>query len=289
MIVGVVGNARYEGLEAVLQAVAGIARRLGATLQSEPELGPFWETPVPPIQTDAIDTLLTFGGDGTLLRGARLLQGREVPILGVNLGHVGFLTAATRATCLQEVEALFRNQYRVEPRLVLASAIRGTDGHRRVLPPALNDLVIHKSGVARMIRLDVSVDGDRIGPHSADGLIVATPTGSTAYSLSAGGPIVATGVDALVLTPICAHTLAVRPFVIGADSVITIRPVPGWTEGLLLSVDGQQVTVLGANEEVEIHRAPHRVRLVQPAEASYFERVRRTLRWGDLSDREEDG
>ena len=119
--------------------------------------------------------------------------------------------------------------------------------------------MVHKTGVARMIRLEVAVDGEPVGPYSADGIIVASPTGSTAYSLSAGGPIVAPGVQAIAITPICAHTLAVRPLVIQATSIITIRPVPGWEHDLLISVDGQAVETMQLEDQVLVRRAEEQV------------------------------
>ncbi len=290
MNVGVVGNARYEGLPAVLESVAAAAARHDVTLLSEAELLPHWNGgAVRPLQDDSVlDAMLTFGGDGTLLRGARRLAGREVPILGVNLGRVGFLTAATSEDCVEAVEALFTGRYRVDQRQILASTIEGPGGVLRPIPLALNDVVVHKTGVARIIRLEVNVDGEPVGPYSADGLIVATPTGSTAYSLSAGGPIIAPGVQALSVTPICAHTLAVRPLVIPAAATITIRAVRGWERDVLVSVDGQEVETLRAGEEVRIQRADTRVRLVQMPQTSYFKRIRHTLHWGDLSEREEE-
>ncbi|HSR15237.1 MAG TPA: NAD(+)/NADH kinase, partial [Gemmatimonadales bacterium] len=261
MNVGVVGNERYEGLGVILDAVTVLARHHNVSLYGEPDLSPLWSSPPPEIGGAPLDALLSFGGDGTLLRGARSLAGHQVPVLGINMGRVGFLTTATREDWREAAEALFTGRYEVEPRQILSSCVRGPGGEERSLPHALNDVVIHKAGVARMIRLEVSVDGEPVGPYSADGIIVATPTGSTAYSLSAGGPIIQPGVEALSITPICAHTLAVRPLVIRASSVITIVPVPGWSHDLLVSVDGQQVAPLGPYEAIEIRRAPERVQL----------------------------
>ncbi len=284
MIVGVVGNARYQGLPAVLARVAEAAATRHSELLCEPELAEVWSGPTGPLAKAHLDAMVSLGGDGTMLRGARLLGGRPVPILGINLGRVGFLTAATRDDYEGALEALLDGSCPVEVRQTLASAIHGT--RVRQLPMALNDVVIHKSGVARMIRLDVTVNGERVGPYSADGLIVATPTGSTAYSLSAGGPIVAPGVNGIVLTPICAHTLAVRPFVIPGSAEVAIEPIEGWKKNLLVSVDGQQVTTLEPSQRVVIRRAAEGVHLAQVPGTTYFSRVRRTLRWGDLSDRE---
>lgn len=285
MIVGVVGNAAYDGLPEILQGISEAAARHGVVLRSEPDLAAHWKTTVADLAVEPLDALLTLGGDGTLLRGARCISGRPVPILGVNLGRVGFLTVATRENCPEAIEALFTGQFEVEQRQALTSQIRSRSGSR-VTPQALNDIVIHKSGVARLIRLDIRVDGESIGPYSADGVIIASPTGSTAYSLSAGGPIVAPGVEALILTPICAHTLAVRPFVIPATAEVIVAAEGEWSHELLLSVDGQQVTGLSREDEVVVRRSPTRVPLVRLPGGSYFRRVRDTLRWGDLSERE---
>jgi len=287
MNVGVVGNARYDGLSAVLRSVADAAAKHNVSLFAEAGLHELFATPPSRLQPETrLDALLTLGGDGTLLRGARLLAGRPVPILGVNLGRVGFLTSTTLDESEQAIEALFAGRYEVSMRQALMSVIEAPDGARRPLPHALNDVVVHKTGVARMIRLEVTVDGDPVGPYSADGIIVASPTGSTAYSLSAGGPIIAPGVQAIAITPICAHTLAVRPLVIQATSVISIRPVPGWQHNLLISVDGQAVETLQPQDQVHVRRASENVHLVQLPGTSYFQRIRHTLQWGDLSERE---
>ena len=137
-----------------------------------------------------------------------------------------------------------------------------------------------------MIQLAVQVDGQEIGPYSADGLIVATPTGSTAYSLSAGGPIIAPDVEAIVITPICAHTLAVRPLVVPASSRITIAPIASSAADLLVSVDGQQAMTVGPQDRLVLQVSPHRVELVRFGAHSYFARMRESLRWGDLAERE---
>jgi len=286
MNVGVVGNPRYRGLAAILSGMAARAEGLGITFYTEPELAPLWGRPVPPIGIAPLDALLTLGGDGTLLRGARSLGGKPVPVLGVNLGRVGFLTAGTSDQVDEALDRLAAGDYEVENRLVLGTDIVGANGSRFSLPTALNDITVHKAGVARMIQLAVSVDGDGVGPYSADGLIISTPTGSTAYSLSAGGPIIAPNVEAVVITPICAHTLAVRPLVISSRLTIRIEPIRDLTEDLLISVDGQQAMTLGPGDAVEVRRSPDDVRLVRFGGRSYFSRLRESLRWGDLSERE---
>ena len=148
--------------------------------------------------------------------------------------------------------------------------------------------MLFRSGVARVVRFRVAVDGDEVGAYSADGIIVASPTGSTAYSLSAGGPVVVPGVDALALTAICPHTLAVRPLVIPSTATVTIEPIPPWsdTEEIVLSIDGQVMQTLQSGEKVLIRRADRPVLLGRLGPEGFFARLRRKLNWGDLSDRE---
>lgn len=285
MNVGVVGNPRYAGLAALLPEVAAHARTLEITLFSEPGLEPFWPSHPPPIGSAPLDALLTLGGDGTLLRGARMLAGSMIPVLGVNLGRVGFLTATRQGQLAEALARLQQGNYLTERRRTLQSSIVSAQGEVSELPVALNDVVIHKGGVARLIRLNVRVDGEDVGNYSSDGLIIATPTGSTAYSLSAGGPIVVPDVEALVITPVCAHTLAVRPLVIPSHARITVVPIRPWAEDLLISVDGQQAMLLKPDDRVELRRGDSPVLLVR-FQADYFARMRASLRWGDLAERE---
>jgi NAD+ kinase len=287
MNVGVVGNPRYGDLGPLLQLLAREAPGRGISLFTEAGLEPLWPASVPPLDAAPLDFLITFGGDGTLLRGARLLAGREAPILGVNLGRVGFLTAAARDSLVEAVDALTRGHFAIERRQALRASIVGRDGTERSLTHVLNDVVVHKGGVARVIRLRVHIGEEEVGPYSADGLIVATPTGSTAYSLSAGGPVVVPGVEALLVTPICAHTLAVRPLVVHGMSRVVIEPIAPWADELLVSFDGQVGTTLADGDRVHVRRADHAVLLVRLAtDDGFFSVMRRKLHWGDLSGRE---
>ncbi|HXG05200.1 MAG TPA: NAD(+)/NADH kinase, partial [Candidatus Binatia bacterium] len=243
----------------------------------------------PPAALDrsvSLDCLVTLGGDGTLLRGARALDGASTPVLGVNLGRVGFLTTASAQTLDWALDALVRKAYATEARLTLRSVIESRQGVRREEPAVLNDVVIHKGGVARVVRMRLLVDGDEVGQYSADGIIVATPTGSTAYSLSAGGPIVVPSVDAIVVTAICPHTLAVRPLVVPSQSVVTVEPIPPWTEEVLVSFDGQVGTPIAPGDRLLVRRGERPVLLVRLGPESFFARLRKKLQWGDLSDRE---
>jgi len=294
MKVGVVGNPRYANLAAVLHQLAREAPGRGIELYGEPRLGQFWEQPVPTfgcgdgaaLAPDALDALLTFGGDGTLLRGARSLVGAEVPVLGVNLGRVGFLTTATRETLGDALDALVAGTYTTERRSALIASVVDLDGTPRRTQSALNDVVIHKGGVARVIRVNVYIDGENVGPYSGDGIVIASPTGSTAYSLSAGGPIVLPGVEAMVVTPICAHTLAVRPLVVPSSVRIVVEPMPDWADDLLVSFDGQTGITLTTGARVEVERSARPVCLVRIGRHGFLTRMRQKLHWGDLSERE---
>jgi len=288
MNVGVVGNPSYRDLGAHLVRLAQAAPRLGLTLFTEDTIAQLWPDPRPQLLGAAgkLDCLLTMGGDGTLLRGARLLDGAATPIMGVNLGRVGFLTTASPENLDWALDALARGAYVTEPRLALESVIDDSSGSRRVADLVLNDVVVHKGGVARVVRMRVSVDGEEVGQYSADGIVISTPTGSTAYSLSAGGPIVVPSVDAIVVTAICPHTLAVRPLVLPSTSVVAVEPIPPWTESVLVSFDGQVGMEIHPGGKLLVRRAADPVLLVRLGPEGFFARMRRKLQWGDLTDRE---
>jgi NAD+ kinase len=288
MNVGVVGNPSYRDLPAVLERLGTAAPRLGIALYSEQGIASLWPEPrpTPMDSTVPLDCLLTLGGDGTLLRGARLLEGARTPILGVNFGRVGFLTTATEQTLDWSLDALVRGAYTTEARHTMQPAVEDAGGRRREEPFVLNDVVLHKGGVARVVRLRVAIDGEEVGYYSADGIIVATPTGSTAYSLSAGGPIVVPGVDAIVITAICPHTLGVRPLVVPADRVVSVEPLPPYSDEMILSFDGQSSVRLDPRSRLLVRRGERHVYLVRLGPEGFFARMRKKLQWGDLSDRE---
>jgi len=285
MNVGLVGNRRYRPMDEILAALTAEAPRLGAHLYLEPNLAAALPSQrFGGLDDIKLDVLISLGGDGTLLRGARLACERGIPILGVNLGRVGFLAAAGRGTAVDILRRVVRGEYTIESRLALEARV-GPQGAGIL---AVNDVVIHKGGIARVIRVSVAADGQEVGVYSGDGLIVATPTGSTAYSMSAGGPIVVPGVDALVITAICPHTLAVRPLVVSASAALSLRvldPVPA-PEELLVSIDGQVAAKLAPGQEVTVVRHAHPVLLARADADSFFVRLREKLQWGDLSDRQ---
>jgi NAD+ kinase len=223
------------------------------------------------------ELMVVLGGDGTLLHAARLCAGREVPILGVNLGTLGFLTEAPRERIYPLLERALAGELPVSRRLMLAVQVKS--GTRVVLDDAaLNDVVVSRQAQSRLVRLEVEVDGSPAATYEADGLIVATPTGSTAYSLAAGGPIVYPSLEALVITPICPHALTQRPVVLPAGAVVRAR-VANSTE-MFLTVDGQGGRALEMGEEVMVRAAPHRTLILRNPEVEPFGIWREKLRWG---------
>jgi NAD+ kinase len=289
MIVGVTGNPRYEGLRALLEQVADAAARHGFSLQSEPDLAGVWHAPVPPLDLTGQrpDLVVCFGGDGTLLRTARLVGPHGIPILGVKIGMVGFLTTAVPDTLDAALAAAAGGDYVVEAHSTLAAATVDARGRVYRQATAVNDVVVHKEGVSRVIRLRLLLNDEEIGTFASDGLIVATPTGSTAYSLSAGGPVVVPAVDAFVVTPICPHTLAVRPIVVPASARITIELLPPLgEEDVIVSYDGQVGESLAEGARVIVTRGTYDARLIRLGSGGFFARMRRMLQWGDLTDRE---
>jgi len=229
-----------------------------------------------------VDLVVVLGGDGTLLSVANCVAAAnpDVPILGVNFGSLGFLTEATLPELYTSLDTAVTGQARVEERLMLrATTVRAGSSLPEQL--ALNDVVITKSARARMTDLSVSVGDEFVTRVKADGLIVATPTGSTAYNLAAGGPIVQPVVDALVLTPIAPHMLTNRPIVIPAASLVRVQPTMNERDELYLTFDGQAGYQLEAGDEVRIRCAERRVRLLRPSPRSYFDVLRQKLKWNE--------
>src|SRR3954465_10359682 len=229
-----------------------------------------------------VDMVLVLGGDGTLLGMADCLaeSGSSIPILGVNFGSLGFLTEVTLPELYRSLDAALTGRARVEERLMLrTTTTRG--GQLFSESVSLNDVVITKTARSRMIDLSVSVGEEFVTRVKADGLIIATPTGSTAYNLAAGGPIVQPNVDALILTPIAPHTLTNRPIVIPSTSAVRVQPNMEDRDEVFVTFDGQSGFQLQAGDEVTVCRSPRPVRLIKPSTRSYFEVLRTKLKWGE--------
>lgn len=286
MRVGVVGHRGYGAIPGVLRTLSGLAAELGVSLGLERELHEETGIGQPLEEAGELDALLTLGGDGTLLRGARLLAGLQVPILGINLGRLGFLTTCGADDFEQGFRRFVRGEFRAEERMALHATAFDVTGRERHRWLALNDVVLHKGGFARVMRLRVSVNGETIAAYAADGIVVATPTGSTAYSLSAGGPVVVPALDLILLTPVSAHTLAIRPLVLPATAEVTVQAEDG-PEELLVTVDGQVGTTFASGETLTVRRAEQPVLIVRFPGATFFSRMRRKLGWSGLSDRED--
>jgi NAD+ kinase len=277
---GVIGHARYVALEPTLSALSNFARAHNLELAAERELLGFLPDAADLIPEE-IDVLITLGGDGTLLRGARIVAREHKPILGVNLGYLGFLTSIAPAELEAGLQKLLAGDYWLDTRFTLEAKVISKHGQAGPSYIALNDAVLHKGGVARVIRLAVFIGKEReeIGSYSADGIIIATPTGSTAYSLSANGAIVVPTVECIVATPICPHSLALRPLVLPANEEIVVEVRPPASE-LMLTVDGQDGEPVKAGDHVVVRRGDATVPLVRFPGQSFFSTLRRKLHWG---------
>ena len=286
MRLGVIGHEGYDGLSGILEFLAREAPAHGYSLVYEAGLLDDASRPVRLTRPDQVDALITLGGDGTLLRGARFLSGAPVPVLGVNLGKLGFLTSCGAEEFPAAFTAFAQGEYQVQSRMALEAesvTIAGTVGIRI---RALNDLVVHKGGFARVLRMRVFADDELIGAFAADGIVIASPTGSTAYSLSAGGPVVVPTVESIILTPVSPHTLAIRPLVLPPSAEITVQADDA-PEELLVTVDGQVGTTFGRGDTLSVRRAEHPVHIVRFSGSTFFSRLRRKLGWGGLPERDD--
>ena len=221
--------------------------------------------------------ILVFGGDGTMLRVAREMHGSETPVLGINAGSLGFLTTVPAGDMIMALQAVLDGRFKLHARALLQSVL--TRANCKVATHyALNDIVIARGSSARVVRLQVKIEGDLLTDYVCDGMIFATSTGSTAYSMSAGGPILIPGTDAFVMTPICPHSLTNRSVVVGRSTAVHTR-ILSQPEELLLTVDGQVRLRLRSDDGIEVRRSNRRLHLVVPDGYSYYETLRRKLNW----------
>ncbi len=298
--IGVVGRRKHVDVRGCVERIENFAHENQIGLSFEKQLVDLAneDAKIMDLDADPIDMLIALGGDGTLLRAGRSVAGRDIPVLGVNLGHLGFLTALSQSELETHLTLVANGDYVLDRRYTLKAHLVHSDGSRGEPILAWNDFVIHERGGARMIRLDLrvqesgegsgrngaddesgSVQGwQDMGSFSADGLIVATPTGSTAYSLSAGGPIVVPSVDCLIITPICPHTLAMRPMVIPATQRVAVSPIER-PQDLVVTADGQVVEDFETGAEVHIERSEIEISLVRFAEQNFFGTLQRKLNW----------
>ncbi|MEK6589381.1 MAG: NAD(+)/NADH kinase [Nitrospinota bacterium] len=257
---------KHKGIEVYLD---------GETAQILGEKSPYKRADIPSLS----ELIVVLGGDGTLLSVARLIEDSDVPILGVNLGSLGFLTEITIDELYPLLENIIRGDFTTERRIML-DAIIYREGKMAAHYCALNDVVIKSGALARIINLEIKINGLYVTTYRSDGLIIATPTGSTAYSLAAGGPIVYPAMNALILSPICPHTLTNRPIVIPDDIKIEINLVTP-NEDVLATMDGQVGYSLNYRDSIEIKKAKNTIKLIQAPGKNYYEVLRKKLKWGE--------
>jgi len=226
-----------------------------------------------------VEMIIVLGGDGTLLSVARLVRDYEVPILGVNLGGLGFLTEITLEELYRVLERVIQGDFITDERVVLNAAVVRR-GERMAEFTVLNDAVINKGALARIIDLETTINGEYLTTFKSDGLIISTPTGSTAYNLSAGGPIVYPSLHSIIITPICPHTLTNRPIMVPDDVEIRVI-LKAKKQEVILTLDGQQGFYLEFEDVVEVRKAESRILLIKSPYRHYFEVLREKLKWGE--------
>ncbi|MEO1581907.1 MAG: NAD(+) kinase [Pseudomonadota bacterium] len=239
---------------------------------------------------DRADLFIAIGGDGTLLYAARIAIGYEIPVLGINLGRLGFLTDISPDEMSRSLAAVLANEAIEESRLLLEAEVF-RNGHKIAKALAVNDVVVGRRDTGRMIDFETRVDDRFLNDHAGDGLILATPTGSTAYALSCGGPILQPGIEAIALVPVCPHTLSDRPIVLPASVEISVRRTERFQTKAEISVDGQLLRELQDNDSLIVRRANQQLRLLHPPGYDHAELLRSKLNWGADSRRrrERDG
>jgi NAD+ kinase len=225
------------------------------------------------------ELVIVLGGDGTLIHAARMLKGRPVPILGVNLGSLGFMTEVPVVDAFDVIDQALAGKATIDSRMKLSCRVF-RDGVLVLEDEVLNDVVINKGVLARIANHEMWLDGAYVATYQADGMIFATPSGSTAYSLSAGGPIVHPAVDCVVVTPICPHSLTQRPVIVPGDQLMRVQLASDVSD-VYLTADGQSGLELKMNDRIEVQKAPHRVLLVRYDRLDYFSILRQKLRWGE--------
>ena len=230
------------------------------------------------------DLIVAVGGDGTMLHAASLMGAADIPLLGVNRGRLGFLTDVSPTKMLESLDRIFEGDYKREARLRLQARIENADGSEHTAL-ALNDIVLQRRDTGRMLDFETRIGDRYVNKHMGDGLIVATPTGSTAYALSCGGPILEPQLDAVVLVPICPHTLSDRPVVTPSNQRISVVLLEREDTSAEVSVDGHTLDSLDPDDRLVIEESPHRVTLIHPPGYDYYEILRTKLHWGHDSRR----
>ena len=285
--VGLVAKENEPAIVGALRRIVKLLTDGGCTVTCDTAGAALLEDPGSGIERNrlaaTVDVIVVLGGDGTLLSVARGAAAAGVPVLGINYGSLGFLTSTVREESEGAISDLLSGRYVSTHRMMLRARVHNrqspADGDHHVRD-VLNDAVVNKTSLARIVELEVTIDDDFVSRYRADGLIVSTPTGSTAYSLAAGGPIVMPDVEAIVVSPISPHSLANRPLVLPGEAVISVR-VLSKDQDIVLTLDGQEGIQVHPGEIVTVERSPLRFELLLTGQRSYFEVLRTKLRWGD--------
>ena len=285
--IGVVGNKRKPEMKDLVEKLIGWIKARGkkpAIWDDLSELLGEGEYVSLDVMAEESDIVVALGGDGTLLRAARMVEDRRIPILGVNVVSLGFLTEVALPEMYEALEEIITDGYKTEERMNVDAAVF-RDGEEVASYAALNDIVINKGALSRVIELKMAIDCNYVATYTADGLIVSTPTGSTAYSLSAGGPIVNPTMEALIATPICPHTLAVRPMILAPDQELAVDLWAGYSchgePEVTLTVDGQVGFNLVTGDRIVFTKSERKTVLVSSGYRTFYEVLRGKLKWGD--------
>lgn len=277
------GRIEHTRVRDAMIALAAHLHRQGITVLAEPAAAAALGNHVGPVSDADLPRrarlVVAIGGDGTLLRATRLIAGHDVPLLGVNRGRLGFLTDVGAADMLERVDEVLAGSFVAEPRMMLRAELVRVEGAPQI-GTALNDIVVQKFEIGRMIEFETWVDGVYLNTHRADGLIVATPTGSTAYALSCGGPILAPELDAIALVPVCPHTLSDRPLVIRADRQVELRLLERPATKAQVTADGMMLGEFLPGDRLAVSAAALRVTLLHPPGHDFYHVLRSKLHWG---------
>lgn len=279
--VGLIANSEKPESRALARKAAALVARTGRTVACDivtEQMAGLKNSSFPDVASLAreVDLLLVFGGDGSMLRVVREMDGAMTPIVGVNVGRLGFLTAVPANDLPQALNKVWKGEFEIETRPLLDA--RGESGGKKIVLRALNDIVISRGGAPRMIELEVRVNGQVLTCYRCDGLIVSSPTGSTAYSLSAGGAIVSPGAQVFAITPICPHTLSNRSIIVSLNSIVQVKVISEKVE-TTATADGQVQVDLLAGDVITIRRSRRVTRLLHPGGSSFFDTLRQKLHW----------
>lgn len=278
MKIGVVANTRKPNARKTVEAVQRAFDNCRARIVFEQETADMMNLPADEHFAENADIILSLGGDGTLLETLRRMDGHNAPVAGINIGTLGFLTTCQDEDLAKFASAVCSGEHAIVERTKLEVTIIDPDGSEQKFQ-AVNEVVIARGETGRMVELKASIDDELLNAYKADGLIVATPTGSTAYSLSAGGPLIGPRAGVFVLTPICPHSLSNRSLVVDDDAVVQIDTAPTGAEPILFTVDGRQGLLLNRDAHVRVRKAAQPLLLVRMPDHSFYETLRKKLHW----------